>query len=200
MNDTFPSKAAQKREFEKLARVFEKLVDRVTNVIGEKCRAEETVVDHVVTRTEKGETINADFWAVACLGLHNFREKHAVIFDRYLPGSADEGRALFAERQAIKAIPVVTPSKKNTLEQRVVATVVKSLEEKQAGYLEQYEFCKHVGGVDFSGLSVSVSAHWVTNQYGTTFVRHFWYLHGKLTPLNVICAIAQKRADDLEAA
>ena len=41
----------------------------------------------------------------------------------------------------------------------------------------------------FGGLLVSVNAHMVvTNDKGMTFVRHFFYLSGKLTPLNGIGA------------
>jgi hypothetical protein len=37
---------------------------------------------------------------------------------------------------------------------------------------------------------VSVTPHHVTNQFGTSFIRCFYYLDGKMTPLNIIMAAA----------
>jgi hypothetical protein len=42
----------------------------------------------------------------------------------------------------------------------------------------------------FNYLPVSVTPHYVTNQYNTSFIRCFYYLNGKMTPLNIIMAAA----------
>ena len=53
-----------------------------------------------------------------------------------------------------------------------------------------------VDGLDmadcFGGLPVTVNARMATNDKGIVFVRHFFYLRGKRTPLKTIIAIAEK--------
>jgi hypothetical protein len=44
----------------------------------------------------------------------------------------------------------------------------------------------------FGNLRVSANVHMVRNQHGTTFIRAFYYMDGKLTPLNMILAVAQE--------
>jgi hypothetical protein len=39
----------------------------------------------------------------------------------------------------------------------------------------------------------------VVNQHGTYFWRTFWYLNGRLMPLNMICCIAQDAEKRREA-
>jgi hypothetical protein len=60
--------------------------------------------------------------------------------------------------------------------------------------------CAIVLGTIFNGLPVQAHTHQVTNQYGTTFLRTFYYLFGDLTPLNIIIAAAEELARREKAA
>lgn len=44
----------------------------------------------------------------------------------------------------------------------------------------------------FGSLPVSMNWHYVTNQFGTSFIRVFYYMAGKLTPLSMICYIMEQ--------
>jgi len=91
-------------------------------------------------------------------------------------------------RQAIKDAEINKPEPKTDAKKEAVLTSIKEmLEKRKASYLRGVDLAEM-----FNGLQVSVSAHYVTNEQGTTFIRHFFYLFGKLTALNTIIAVAEK--------
>jgi len=63
----------------------------------------------------------------------------------------------------------------------VTETVVDLIKRREAQYHEAVDL-----GRLFGGYPVSVTPHLVTNEYGTTFTRCFYYWAGKFTPLQVI--------------
>ena len=70
------------------------------------------------------------------------------------------------------------------LVERVRQTILKSLEERKADYVKDLDISRHFG------MSVSVTAHRVRHESGTVYLRRFFYLHGRLTALAQIIAIA----------
>ena len=95
-------------------------------------------------------------------------------------------RDLIALRAAINAAEII-PVERSPQAEKVEAVHQSEMERRKT---------QHVGGLDMAdrlgGLPVTVNAHMVTNDKGKTFVRHFFYLSGKLTPLNTIIAIAEQ--------
>ena len=57
------------------------------------------------------------------------------------------------------------------------------MERLQVRYLEAIDLCELVGDEGFRMKGLSANSHYVTNEHGTTFLRTFYYLQGKLTPL-----------------
>lgn len=115
--------------------------------------------------------------------LHQIRDRHHAFFDAEQQAILPR---LIELRSAIKTAPTIKveadPMDAKVIEIRT--TLAEEMEARQARFLTAYDMTKHFG------MSVSVSAHWVTHQKGTEFIRHFFYLNGNLTALNTIIAIA----------
>ena len=128
--------------------------------------------------------------------LHQIRDKHFRLFDEIHHADI---KTLAALRADLKAIPVVKPQPKNDRvsekQAQVTETVVDMIKRRTAQYHEAVEL-----GRLFGGLPVSVTPHLVTNEFNTTFTRCFYYLNGKMTPLSVIMAAAEKLAAEKEKA
>lgn len=120
--------------------------------------------------------------------LHQVRERHvALILEKIGVNVAP----LVELRAVIKAAEVVrlVKAEKGEVEKRVE----KALHEIMALRQEQYREAIDLGEL-FGGMPVSANSHWVVNEYGTRFLRTFYYLRGKLTPLMVLVAAAEELA------
>ena len=95
-------------------------------------------------------------------------------------------------RNAVKESAITPPikSEEKIVKNRILKSIEEIMEAKKVQFLEGYELTEI-----FGGARVFVNSHYVTNQYGTTFVRNFFYLHGKLTSLNMILAIVGKHKE-----
>lgn len=128
--------------------------------------------------------------------LHHVRERH-ITKTRELVGDdvADRIAFLIETRAAVKAEPIqkVEPKAPSAYQVKAEKSIMELIEKRESQYLEAIDL-----GRIFEGLPVSANSHWVVNQYGTGFVRTFYYLSGKLTPLNVIIAAAQTLAREAE--
>lgn len=140
----------------------------------------------------------------APMSLHQVRlEKHYDIF--VTPNSGNTKNAKLLQQLVLKRnlykndIEVVKPRPKTQKEQEISDKVIKTFEEmfklRKAQFDRAIEVGKH-----FNYLPVYAKPHRVTNEYGTTFTRCFYYLHGNLTPLNILVAAAQKLEDDKKGA
>jgi hypothetical protein len=104
---------------------------------------------------------------------------------------------MIALRQAIKdaeILPVPAKPESEARAEVVRKSVVDMMEARKAQYVHALEL-----GRLFGGLPVSVNAHWVHGHKGARFVRHFFYLYGRLTPLNLIIAAAEQLEREKEA-
>ena len=110
----------------------------------------------------------------------------------------------------IKATPIAAaPAKPDAIvkAELIRHSIVEEMERRKAMFVEGLEIGrifadlyprKNKAGeiIPSASLPVSVNAHWVRGHKGTDFVRHFFYLRGKLTPLQTIMAIAQTLDDE----
>jgi hypothetical protein len=174
----FTSKAGQKGALDQLNRATNILKGEVQeltwNFKGDKSREE---------AMEKAYWMNLD--------LHVWNQKRRDELLSYLPEAeaiADKFDDLAALRQAIKSAEIVKAERKaDERVEAVQSTIRKMMELRKSQYargLELHEI--------FGNLRVSANVHMVRNQHGTTFIRAFYYMDGKLTPLNMILAVAQE--------
>ena len=190
-NTGFTSNAAKQRILSDLNNAFDKLN---TQAMGEVLNARPDMeiggwdAQNVWRKTEAGKENSADYWDMSTT-LHNLKEKHLVIVDKYceLRNTMED---LKEARTVVKATPITKIVKEETKADIVRTYVEKSLEDRIEDYLQKLDLTRHFG------MTVWANAHWVTNQYGSTFIRHFYYLNGNLTALNTICAIAQTLKDE----
>lgn len=181
----FLSKAAQKRALDELNRAY----DAIRNAASDNVRA---FAFETIPGTEQAdyEARNEIFRANDLpFDLHQVRDRHLPIIDRWLHSGLDNVKALIALRAAIKAAEISPAPAKPEIEQKAEAVrkaVIDEIEKRKAQFVEGLEIARL-----FNGLPVSVNAHWVHGHKGAVFLRHFFYLRGKLTPLNMIIAIAE---------
>ena len=127
--------------------------------------------------------------------LFHVREQHVQIFAEF-EVSRDLIRSLVDLRAAIKDAEIAPAPAKSEVEAEVAAirkSIIEEMEARKAQFIEGLEVARL-----FGGLPVSVNAHLVHGHKGAIFVRHFFYLNGKLTPLNMILAIAEAYAAEKE--
>ena len=137
------------------------------------------------------EEVSAVYWAMP----HNlFGYRPSRMAGRIL-GVLPESTNLVAElldlynlRESIKGAPIVPVAK--TIDQREVL-VHSTIAERMNNYHQRFVESVELSQI-FCGLNVVARPHWVVNEHGTRFIRTFFYLHGKLASLNMICAVAQE--------
>lgn len=182
----FFSQAAKGRTLADLNHAYTAIRELLTHAIL-KARTEET-----------HEAATADYYAIP-FDLHQVRDRHFEIAAKYAHADFGIVRDLIALRAAIKDAPMAPAPAKPELEikaEKVRLSVIEEMERRKTLFVEGLDitrlwnemFPRKDGGI---ALPVSVNAHWVHGHKGARFVRHFFYLHGKLTPLNTIIAIAE---------
>lgn len=183
LNAGFTSKAGQKRANEDLARAY--YLHKV--VIQNALLADRSIAD----------------WDSLYYGvpdLHNWKARHSAAYAAW-PHQVAEIEKLVELRAAVKAAPVNAPERSapHPLEVKVREALADLLARRKAQFLHAVDLCTVFGdGVRIKGLTAST--HWVTNEHGTTFLRTFYYLFGRLTPLNTIIAAAEEQMRRAEAA
>lgn len=182
----FQSNAARKRAMEQVGWAYDAVRDAVhTEIIRDAWAAfPGTDMQSNLQRGARFTELDMPF------SLAHVRDKHFTT----LAGAGYVGfamvRDLIALRETIREAPVAPPPPVNATVERVNAvrrTIVEEMERRKAVYLEGLDMARHLGG-----LAVTVNAHRVHGHKGAVFDRHFFYLRGKLTPLNTIVAIAEQ--------
>lgn len=181
----FLSKAAQKRALDDLNRAYDMIRETAHDAQIDHANADETgpLCTDYQARGEFFASCDLPF------DLHQVRDRHVAIIEEWSADHAPVVRDLIALRAAIKAAEIA-PAPVNEEKERVEAirqTIVDEMARRQAQFVEALDL-----GRKFGGLPVTVSAHWVHGHKGAIFLRHFFYLNGRLTPLNVIIAAAQR--------
>lgn len=182
----FLSEAARKRALEALSRAYSDLRETLSDAI------------LAARTTENDEQNGADYWAIP-FDLHNVRDRHFEIASRYV-SRFTEVRDLIALRAAIKGATIAPAPARPEVEvkaEKVRLSIMEEMERRKATFIEGLDitrlwnemFPRKDGGI---ALPVTVNAHIVHGHKGAVFPRHFFYLRGKLTPLNTIIAIAEQ--------
>ena len=189
----FTSKAAQKDALDYLNRAFAILTDGARSDILTAAAAKfPTAASEEAANMNRDAFVNAQgYWDMPDYP-HLLKHKHAV----FLATRWDAACMVAELRNAIKAAAIVKIERK--VNDREVA-VQKSIRDIMAMRQSQFERGLKIADL-FGGLPVSANVHLVTNQFGTTFLRAFYYLNGEMMPLNVIICIAQERERQAEAA
>lgn len=175
---TYKSKAEQKRELDQVNRKFEKETDAMRN--------------GMLNLRDKGNPVlvNKYYYDLPHYP-HQWNEGWSKVMSEYFPEEVREVEALVEMRNDIKNTPIdPKPEPKNKAEKKIVESIKVIMERNKKNYIRGLELHEH-----FGTLNVYVNAHLVTNAYGTTFLRHFFYMDGKLTALNVILAVLQTIKD-----
>lgn len=190
----FCTKSAQKRSLECLNRAYDATRDIVHNLAIEIAR------DNNLGREKDDTTWGAYLDELRQydmpFNLHEVRDRHLAAVDPIAPGSVQIVRELLDMRQLVKDTPVV-PKPRDDTKKRVEAIRLDLMEiiaKRREQYVEALDMARH-----FGGLPVSCNVHWVRHEQGTMFLRHYFYLRGKLTPLQVLLAAADTYAREQEA-
>lgn len=189
----FLSMAAKKRALDDLNRAYSAIRDEASD----KVRA--YAFDAIPGATQDDYQARSEIFRANDLpfDLHQVRDRHIEIIGRWT-GYPQIVRDMIALRAAIKEAEVAPAPAKPEAEQKAEAVrkaVIDEIEKRKAQFVEGLEVARL-----FNGLPVSVNAHWVHGHKGARFIRHFFYLRGKLTPLNMIIAIAEAYEAEKEAA
>tara|TARA_X000001382_G_scaffold109125_1_gene85259 strand:+ start:169 stop:792 length:624 start_codon:yes stop_codon:yes gene_type:complete len=179
----FLSKSSQKQAIDNLNRAYDNLTD-YSNI-----------------KFPKGSTPQQkwEFRFDLPQNLHHVNEKHRPIFDKC--GLDVEYIMQVSEiRSLVKSMDIIKPSKDNA-EQKLNDIIIKMAKEhpKKEGVisLKTYNFAEDEVDLlekSFGSIKGRVNYDWhhVTNQYGTSFIRVFWYLDMKVTKLSTILSLASK--------
>jgi hypothetical protein len=187
----FQSKAGQKRALEAVSSAYARIRRNLMDTFLDERGTVAVDDDNRFVMTAEQQRLHDLYWSVP--DLHNVREKHFEIFAAY--PVFEQVRDMIALREAIKGAAIVAKPVDVAAER--VETIRKSI-------IEQIEMRKaqFVRGMNvarlFNGLPVSVNAHLVHGHKGTVFLRHFFYLAGELTPLNIIMGVADAHAREKE--
>jgi hypothetical protein len=137
------------------------------------------------------------YWNVP--DFHNWKARHADAVLAVFPDAAPivarindyvELRAAFAEAEIMR----VQPNPQRELVERVQKSIRDIMAAKRVQYIQGVELYEL-----FGGANVCANAHYVVNQFGTEFMRVFYYYNGRVTALNMIIAIVQEGNKRLEA-
>lgn len=175
----FTSKAGQKRAFEALSRAYELLGTSIRGIYLDKPHEERNAAEEAI------------YWGLP--DLHNWKAKHSAAVLAVYPQVTSEVaqiEALVELRAAIKSAEIVKVERKADARVEAIQGSIRALMEKrQAQYARGLELHDL-----FGRLPVYANVHMVTNAHGTTFMRAFYFMYDKLTPLNVILAVMQAKA------
>lgn len=187
---SYPSKAAQRLVLDKLNRAYDHARALVRDLI---------LADATVRCATSGEDRSAhiDRWSMP-FDLYQVRDEHVVTAEYWNLRAGQIVRALRDLRAEVKAAPVVKVEKADAAVAEKTEQVQRTIREEMDRLGKMYADALDIGRL-FNGLPVSANVHMVTNQYGTTFVRAFYFLDGRRMPINLIIAAAQQLAEEKRA-
>jgi len=205
LNAGFTSKSAQKDALGDVNSAYEML----KRELADACLAERTELTgtrddgSTFDYYEMNDAVKAVYWDVPSYP-HQFKAKHSLLIRTAFGDRFESVISTIVElvelRDAIKAAPVVAPMKDETkvVAARIVESIKARMDRLNVRYLEAIDLTTvFEDGFVMKGLSAN--SHYVTNEHGTTFLRTYFFLFGKLTPLNLILAAAQEARRQSEA-
>lgn len=139
-------------------------------------------------RTEQQDDV---YWGIPH-DLYQWKPKHTALVLSVFPHAevfTSQIETLVEARNAIKSAEVVKVERSVNPRAEMIN---KSVAEIIALRKSQFERGVQLYDI-FNGLPVTATWHYVTNQFGTSFIRVFYYMAGKLTPLNMIIAVLEAK-------
>lgn len=133
------------------------------------------------------ENYNELYWGVPNY-LHHWNAKKSEMFSTLFLDEVKEVEFLKEALVSVKETEIVKDYKETSKEKSIINGIKDYMERQQKNMIFGEKLVEY-----FGKLPVSVNAHYVTNDKGTTFVRCFFYMYGKLTPLNTIISIIEKQ-------
>lgn len=181
----FTAKARQKEANDQINRAYSELRDYLHSAVICRYRPEDESEESWRGYVDRLNEYDMPF------DLHHVRDRHIAKARELSAEVADRIAFLVETRAAVKAEPIqkVEPKAPSAYQVKAEKTLAELIEKRMTQYLEAVEL-----GRIFEGLPVSANTHVVINQYGTQFLRTYYYLNGKLTPLGVIIAAAEQLA------
>lgn len=186
----FASKAAQKRASDSANRAYDMIreahrIEEIDGAPGQGVTGRDLTAAEYAERGAYFDANETPF------DLHHVRERHLEVFAKFSAERAAKVRDLIALRAAIKGAEIATvePADKplKELKARVEESLAELMDRRKAQFLEAVELIEI-----FKGLPVTCNTHWVHGHKGAVFLRTFYYLNGKLTPLNLILAALEE--------
>jgi len=176
----FTSKAGQKDALSDVSRAYEMLRSQIQFMCLEIPHAE---------RTQPQDDV---YWGLP--DLHNWKQKHAELVMQVFPQAVDilgQIEDMAKLRAAIKGAEIVKAERTTSARaEAIVKSIRQIMDERKAQYARGLKVWDM-----FNGLPVSVNVHLVVNQHGTEFLRAFYFMAGVMTPLNVILAVMDAKAE-----
>lgn len=193
LNTGFSSKAGQQAALADVNRAYELAHKELQNAVL-------AVSERHEADGRMKPVYHAVYWGIPSY-THQFKAQHAdavrAAFGRAYDDTLQTIADLVELRETVKAAPVNAPVRAEPSPYAIRAQ--ETIESFMARRKEQYARALYLGEV-FGGLPVHANSHRVTNEHGTTFIRTFYYLANKLTPLNLIIAAAEELERRAEAA
>lgn len=150
------------------------------------------LIDHKAEKKQNNEFNEEDekrfeelYWGLP--DLHNWKEKHHAVYAPLYPVEVETIEELAELRNAVKNAPVVPVVKNDEAEARIMKDLWELKELKEHQFVRGIRLTEH-----FGNLMVWGNVHICCMANGTKYLRCFWYLHGELTALRVILAVAEK--------
>jgi hypothetical protein len=154
------------------------------------------ILDQKIDQTVKENIDQIDnlYWSIP-QDLHLWKPSHSASTININQDVVEHINNLKELRDCVKLSPIVPPIEReaNLKKERVEKSIREFMEYNKTQFARGLRLNDY-----FGGLNVTVNAHLVT-MYSMTYVRCFYYLHGKLTALNTIIAVAQEIKDREEA-
>lgn len=174
----FTTIAAQKEALRDLASAHELLTQSIRNLV------------LAIDRDARSDAQMDVYWNMA--DLHNWKAKHSELAVSVFPEAkiyVEQIEALVDLRKVIKSAEIVRVERREHAKvAEVTRTIRDIMETNKAHYARGLELNKI-----FKGLPIYANVHYVVNQFGTEFLRAFYYMDGILTPLNVIIAVFEAK-------
>ena len=181
----FTTKAAQKDALDYVNRAFSEATKEMRAL----------VLEIPFDDRQQGTVYHDVYWALPMYP-HEWKAKHESMVLAIFPEATNLtniASTLVDLRNAIKSAEIIKTTRVSELEAQITERVQKMVSEVMAQRKQQFQTGLSLYEI-FGHLFVTVNTHMVTNQFGTTFQRNFYYMNNKLTPLNIIIAAYQEGA------
>ena len=175
----FTSMASQKQALQDLGRAYDILTQEIQDLY------------LAIPRAERSEAQDNVYWGLANY-LNNWKAKHTTLVLNVFPQAeifTSQIETLVELRETIKSAEIVkVEAKTNPRAEAVTKSIHDMIALRKTQFQTGMKLCEV-----FGDLPVSLNWHYVTNQHGTSFIRVFYFMANKLTPLNMILAVLEQQ-------